>query len=433
MSLQSHRLALFSLLGTSVAAALLAAITLAQVSPAPSPEHQRLQELSGTWDVSIEMLGANGDASRSSGVSEMKPLLGGFWIVEDFAGELGGTQVQGHGVLGFDPARAKYVHTWIDSMSPMPSTSEGSYDKGGKVLSMVGTGPGPHGKLAQVRSTFTWKNDDTAVCEMSTAEPSGKETSKLKITYARRVGTAVVRAMRPIVDDIVRADYRADLEALARAHTQLAAYAADAAVKDAVHYWRGFAQWRSAMNRMNAPDFDHALAQREMRDAASEFEAIKSAELLGDAKSANAGCLMSLAYLAGVNDPEARTLIHQFQALIADAVLAEPNNPRVLWIRGGQLLWTPAQFGGSREVSIETYQRGLACARAQHAASSDSLAPRWGEPEMLMSLAYAYANSEPNDLARAEEYARQALALQPEWHYVKDVLLPSIATKRGDK
>ena len=56
--------------------------------------------------------------------------------------------------------------------------------------------------------------------------------------------------------------------------------------------------------------------------------------------------------------------------------------------------------------------------------------PDWGKPEALMSLAYAHLNGAPPDLDAAEREARAALALQPEWSYVRDVLLPQILAAR---
>ena len=48
-----------------------------------------------------------------------------------------------------------------------------------------------------------------------------------------------------------------------------------------------------------------------------------------------------------------------------------------------------------------------------------------------MTLAFAYSTFEPLDYPRAEAYAREALALVPDWHYVRDILLPGIVTKRS--
>jgi hypothetical protein len=64
-------------------------------------------------------------------------------------------------------------------------------------------------------------------------------------------------------------------------------------------------------------------------------------------------------------------------------------------------------------------------ARAQK-RSADALDPSWGEPELLMSLAWSQLNRASPDRRAAEEYAKQALALVPHWHYVRDILLPQI-------
>ena len=52
---------------------------------------------------------------------------------------------------------------------------------------------------------------------------------------------------------------------------------------------------------------------------------------------------------------------------------------------------------------------------------TDPLTPSWGEPENLMSLAWCSLNKKAPDPQQAEAYARQALALVPDWHYVRDI------------
>jgi hypothetical protein len=58
--------------------------------------------------------------------------------------------------------------------------------------------------------------------------------------------------------------------------------------------------------------------------------------------------------------------------------------------------------------------------------ANDPLEPSWGKPESMMSLAYSYLNTDHADLKNAERYAREALAIVPYWHYVRDILLPQI-------
>ena len=52
--------------------------------------------------------------------------------------------------------------------------------------------------------------------------------------------------------------------------------------------------------------------------------------------------------------------------------------------------------------------------------------PAWGEPELLMTLAWGNLNRQKPDLQAAQKYANQALALVPYWRYVRDILLPQI-------
>jgi hypothetical protein len=48
-----------------------------------------------------------------------------------------------------------------------------------------------------------------------------------------------------------------------------------------------------------------------------------------------------------------------------------------------------------------------------------------------MSLAWSHLNRTKPELAKAEEYARSALALVPNWHYVRDLLIEQIAQARA--
>ncbi|MFL6259780.1 MAG: hypothetical protein ACJ76Y_08725 [Thermoanaerobaculia bacterium] len=74
--------------------------------------------------------------------------------------------------------------------------------------------------------------------------------------------------------------------------------------------------------------------------------------------------------------------------------------------------------------AIEIYRRMSEVSPAVSDASSPL--PDWGKPEALMSLAFSHLNQKPPDLAAASEEAHAALRLQPEWSFVRDVLLPKI-------
>lgn len=117
-----------------------------------------------------------------------------------------------------------------------------------------------------------------------------------------------------------------------------------------------------------------------------------------------------------------------------EAEAAAPGNPRLLWVMGPNLWYVPAERGGGQAKAMEMYEKGLDVIKQQKTTASDPLEPSWGEPELLMNLAWSNLNRTTPDLNAAERYARSALQSVPYWHYVRDILLPQIqeAKKKMD-
>ena len=223
---------------------------------------------------------------------------------------------------------------------------------------------------------------------------------------------------------IMSADYRADLDELARLREEVMQLAGDPALGHLAHYWAGFASWRIAINgASHGMSFGDLKAHLEK--AAADFEAsIRQKHNFADGYAAAAGVYSWLAAFYQ-NDPAAmRERIEQFRRLLARALELEPNNPRALWVQAAPFLFLPPEQGGNIDRAIEIYRRMDELSQAKSDAGSPL--PDWGKPEALMSLASAHLNHSPPDLASASEEARAALQLQPEWSYVRDILLPQI-------
>ena len=154
---------------------------LAQAPPQPGPEHKKLKELEGTWDAIMKM-----GPEESKAVAVYKMDIGGLWLVSDFAGDFGGQKFAGKGLDGYDPIRKKYVGVWVDSWSTSPVISEGTFDKDGKVITMIGEGPGPDGKPTKYKMTTEHKDKDTMFWTMYGVGADGKETPMFTISYKRR-------------------------------------------------------------------------------------------------------------------------------------------------------------------------------------------------------------------------------------------------------
>ncbi len=160
----------------------IAATAAAQEAPKPGPEHDRLKQLEGNWDVVMKF----GD-TETKGKVVYKMELGGLWLVAQFEGEFApGQKFSGRGLDSYDPAKKKYVSVWIDSMSTSPVVSEGNYDKEGKLLTMTGEGPGQDGKPTKYKMTTEHKDKDNLLFTMFGAGADGKEMTMFTIAYKRR-------------------------------------------------------------------------------------------------------------------------------------------------------------------------------------------------------------------------------------------------------
>jgi tetratricopeptide (TPR) repeat protein len=225
-----------------------------------------------------------------------------------------------------------------------------------------------------------------------------------------------------LIADIRRADYAGDRPALERLYGELRGDDAR------IHYWRGFAMWRKALNGFN-DGADEAELESSLRRCADSFAAASASDpKFADALAGEASCWMNLAFLFRA-DARSGLPLKNGIARLREARALGPDNPRVLWVAAVNDWYTPPQFGGDRDRALATYERALALARKE--TPGPPLEPRWGEPELLMNLAFANLNRAAPDLDAAEQQARAALALVPEWHYVRDILLPQIARKRA--
>jgi hypothetical protein len=124
-----------------------------------------------------------GGAPTVSKGTETVTMMGGFWQLSDFKSEMMGQPFQGHGASGYDPAKKKYVGTWVDTMTPGYYTMEATYDAATKTMSSTMEGPDPTGQVTKTKATTEWKDPDTRVFTMY--GPDGK-TVGMKITYKRK-------------------------------------------------------------------------------------------------------------------------------------------------------------------------------------------------------------------------------------------------------
>jgi hypothetical protein len=229
-----------------------------------------------------------------------------------------------------------------------------------------------------------------------------------------------------IVTQIQRADYEGDRPALKRLHDELAPIPEDSKLASRVLYWRGFALWRRAINGFNETPTPTDL-EADLTQAVTDFNAAIARDPTWVEPKIGAGS--SLGYLMYLNkkDPtRVQELLQQSSPLLKEAMATAPDNPRLLWVLGPIRWSSPPERGGGQDKAIEGYNKGLEVMRDHKRDVVDPLEPSWGEPELLMSLAWSNLNRTAPDLKAAEQDAEAALKLVPYWHYVRDILMPQI-------
>ncbi len=170
----------------------LSAFSSAQESPVPklTPEHQRLAHGVGTWDATVKswMQGPHSEPVVSKGVETVKLMPGGLWSLSEFHGKFGDMDFHGNGQSGYDPAKKKYIGTWVDSMETTIMMMEGDFDPQTKTLTMYSKGTGPDGKPYDAKMVEVYKDKENRVFTMSmkSDETKGEYVKIMEISYVKR-------------------------------------------------------------------------------------------------------------------------------------------------------------------------------------------------------------------------------------------------------
>ena len=149
--------------------------------PQPSPEHGYFKKMVGTWDCTMKM------GPQESKATARYRMIGGFWLVGNFNGDIQGMKFEGHETMGWDPKKKKYVGTWMDSMSPYGMNMESELDSSKKTMTATGDAMNMEGKMAKFKMVSEWKNDDEMTMTMY-EEKGGKMEQQFSIDYKRRAG-----------------------------------------------------------------------------------------------------------------------------------------------------------------------------------------------------------------------------------------------------
>lgn len=130
--------------------------------PKPTMEHEWLKQFVGEWDTDNEA--SFGEQKITCTGKQTSHMLGDYWVVNDGEMTPMGMTMKSLQAIGYDPAKKKFVGTFISSGDGTFWIYEGTLDKAGKKLTLEADGSNMlTGKMTKFRDAYEMKSPDHIV------------------------------------------------------------------------------------------------------------------------------------------------------------------------------------------------------------------------------------------------------------------------------
>lgn len=153
----------------------------------PGEPHKLFATLAGSWTTATkEWMAPGKPPMETAGTAEMKMLLDGRFLYQEFNGQMMGQPFNGIGIDGYDNIRKKYVTAWMDSMGTGIFIMEGTASSDGKTITLRGSHPEPGGGKMSHRAIWKLIDNNTQQFDMYGAHHGQKEMKMMEIVYTRK-------------------------------------------------------------------------------------------------------------------------------------------------------------------------------------------------------------------------------------------------------
>ncbi len=154
----------------------------------PGEPHKMLTSLAGSWTTQTKSWMMPGKPPvETTGTAEIKTLLDGRYIYQEFNGEMMGHPFSGIGIDGYDNVKKKFVTAWIDTMGTGIFIMDGSASADGKTITLHGQHPEPSGEgHMKHRAIWTIIDKNNQTFHMYGTHHGTKEMKMMEITYKRK-------------------------------------------------------------------------------------------------------------------------------------------------------------------------------------------------------------------------------------------------------
>jgi hypothetical protein len=164
----------------------------------PGEHHKELEKFAGSWKTTLKMwmMGPAGPATTSSGTAEVRKVLDGRFMLEEYNGEMkmpgpdGKMQTmpfKGIGMMGYDNYKNMYVGSWADSMGTQLLNFMGTSPPGSKTITCYGQMDEPmmnvSGRMVKYETKII--SDDKRVFTMYDLH-AGPDYKVVEVTYERK-------------------------------------------------------------------------------------------------------------------------------------------------------------------------------------------------------------------------------------------------------
>lgn len=153
----------------------------------PGEPHKLFATLAGSWTTtSKEWMEPGKPPTESTGTAEIKMLLDGRFLYQEYNSQMMGQPFSGIGIDAYDNMTKKYVTAWLDSMGTGIFIMEGTASADGKTITLKGSHPEPGGGKMTHRAVWKIVDNNNQTFDMYGAHHGGKETKMMEIVYTRK-------------------------------------------------------------------------------------------------------------------------------------------------------------------------------------------------------------------------------------------------------
>lgn len=153
----------------------------------PGEPHKLFATLVGSWTTTTkEWMEPGKPPTESTGTADMKMLLDGRFLYQEYNGQMMGQPFNGVGIDAYDNMTKKYVTAWMDSMGTGIFLMEGTASADGNTITLKGSHPEPGGGKMTHRAVWKIIDAHNQTFDMYGTHHGGKEMKVLEIIYTRK-------------------------------------------------------------------------------------------------------------------------------------------------------------------------------------------------------------------------------------------------------